>query len=64
MVRATYIGMVYDGKQYAEIACLSTDEKPIDNYLTGSTLIEIDTSDVYFFDEDSASWIKAGGDDA
>lgn len=27
---------------------------------TGSTFLEVDTSDVYFYDEVSETWIKAG----
>lgn len=50
------------GKVLAEIAGLSTDEKPVNaTYATGSTFLEIDTSDVYFWDEVSMTWKKAGG---
>ena len=28
---------------------------------TGSIFVEIDTGDVFFFDEESKSWLKVGG---
>lgn len=37
--------------------CLSTDTKPTD-VANGSCLIEMDTSDVYFFDEQNKTWRK------
>jgi len=51
------------GKMLVELAGLSTDAKPIDEkYATGSTFLEVDTSNVYFYDEASTSWKKAGGE--
>ena len=38
-----------------EGVCLSTDEKPT-NYGNGSVLMEMDTSTLYMFDEDSKTW--------
>ena len=49
-----------DGKRLIEAYGLSTDTKPTDNIMTGSVFIEIDTSNAYFFDEDSNEWLKAG----
>lgn len=37
---------------------LSTDEKPTDNVGNGSTFFEIDTSDIYIFNEESSSWVQ------
>ena len=49
-------------KMLVEIAGLSTDVKPTsETYATGSTFLEVDTSNVYFWDEVSSSWKKAGG---
>lgn len=42
-------------KQYIEGSCLSSDSKPTD-VANGSTLVEMDTSKVYFFDETNAQW--------
>ena len=39
-----------------EIACLSTDTKPTDGIVTGSVAIEVDTGDVYLYDEASTTW--------
>ena len=50
-----------NGKRLIEAWGLSTDPKPTRDVITGSVFIEIDTSDVYFFNEDSSTWIKAGG---
>ena len=46
-----------EGKRYLECAGLSTDTKPSDNICTGSIYTEVDTGDVYFYDEDS-DWTK------
>lgn len=50
----------FDG-QDLEFSCLSTDEKPIDEYygikiLGGTYLLEIDTSKVFAYDEESKTW--------
>ena len=45
---------------YYEFAGLSTDEKQISNVATGSTFLEVDTGDVYFFDGENSTWHKAG----
>ena len=44
------------GKQLVEITCLSTDTKPTENIMNGSTCIEMDTGKIYFFDEAGATW--------
>ena len=36
--------------------CLSTDTKPIENIANGSMLMEMDTSTLYLFDEESHTW--------
>lgn len=43
------------GKGLVELYCKSTDTKPT-GYLNGSTAIEVDTGNVYIFDEDSSVW--------
>lgn len=48
--------------RYVEISGLSTDEKTTEGIATGSTFLEVDTCDVYFYDEESGDWIKAGGE--
>ena len=49
---------------YYEFAGLHTDEKQTANVATGSTFLEVDTGDVYFFDGENSTWIKAGGSTA
>ena len=50
-------------KMLVEIAGLSTDEKPTSNsYATGSSFMEVDTGNVYLYDETSpGAWHKVGG---
>ena len=44
---------------YIEAAGLSTDSKPVENIVTGSLFLEVDTGDVYAFAEgDSPAWNK------
>ena len=42
--------------RYVEGFCASTDTKPTDRIATGSNIIEVDTGDVYFFDEETSAW--------
>lgn len=53
-------------KCYKEYAGLSTDSKPKERVMTGSLFLEVDTGDVYAFDETSTgTWGKIaalGGD--
>ena len=45
-------------KKYIEAACLSTDSKPTANLVTGSLALEVNTGDVYAFDETGGEWDK------
>ncbi len=51
---------IEDNRVYYELFCLSTDQKPTTHVATGSCAVEVDTTDVYFFDEASGTWLKAG----
>lgn len=42
--------------KYLEAAGLSTDTKPTANLVTGSRFTEVDTGDVYAFDEAGGAW--------
>lgn len=53
--------MTSDGKRQIQVFGLSTDAKPTTDILTGSIFFEIDTNNVYFYDEDSGDWLLAGG---
>ena len=57
MVRVIKTNQVGD-KWHYEVFCLSTDTKPTEDVLTGSTACEVDTGDVYMFDEVSNTWVK------
>lgn len=64
MIRVTYQQVLAnsapteDGSfvSYIEAAGLSTDTKPEDKIATGSLFLEVDTGDVYAFDEDGGTW--------
>ena len=45
-------------KEIIEYVGLSTDEKPTDLIVTGSTFLEADTGNLYIFSEEGAEWIK------
>ena len=52
----------FDSDQfYVEYAGLSTDTKPTAGLVTGSTFMEVDTGNVYLFDEVGETWKKVGG---
>ena len=42
---------------YGEGTCLSTDTKPTDGISNGSSLLEMDTGDVYLFNQDAKQWL-------
>lgn len=42
---------------FGEGDCMSTDEKPVDGIFNGSILSEIDTGNIYKFDQESKSWM-------
>ena len=58
MIRETKAELHADGSKYYELAGLSSDEKPTGNNIaTGSLFLEVDTGDVYAYDETSGgSW--------
>ena len=52
-------GSTVPAKDYYEGYCDSQDTKPVGNtYAEGSTLIETDTGDVYFYNERLGQWIR------
>ena len=55
IIEKTFVGQ----KKYIEAFGLSTDDKPTANIVTGSKFTEVDTGDVYLFDETSTgTWTK------
>ena len=60
MVRITKARDVVTGrKMYIEYAGLSTDTKPTDAHIaTGSLFLEVNTGDVYAYDEAGTTWNK------
>ena len=50
-----------DHLSYQEIFGLSTENKPVTGLVTGSSFTEVDTGDIYLFDEDGNAgeeWVK------
>lgn len=45
-----------------EFRGLSTDTKPTDNVINGSSFIEIDTGKIYFFDAIGVQWLEWGAE--
>ena len=62
MVRVIDMRVLAGTVNYARYAWLSTDDKPTAGVATGSEFLEVDTGDVYAFDEVGGTWakIKAG----
>lgn len=60
MVRILESKFISDGLFYQDLAGLKDDEKPVTGLITGSTFIEVDTGDVYMFDEIDSGWNKIG----
>ena len=57
------VGSIEDGNkttyiEYVEGYCNTSDEKPIKNIANGSNLIDTDTGDWYFFNEETQTWGK------
>lgn len=52
-------GVGPENKNYIEATGLSTDTKPTDRIVTGSLFFEVDTGDVYAYNESGhGSWTK------
>lgn len=49
--------MGYPGKTSLTITGLSTDTKPTDGVQNGSAFIEMDTGNIFFFDEGGSEWL-------
>ena len=47
-----------DTVYYVEGSCLSTDTKPTDGIANGSVMVEVNTGDVYFYNESGEAWVK------
>ena len=54
------VGGSTTSKNLVEIACLHADTKPTSGIVTGSMALEVDTGDVYAFDEAGSQWNKLG----
>lgn len=69
MVRILVENVFVTGKKYIEAAGLDTDQKPTAGIVTGSLFLEVNTGDVYAYDETSTgTWCKiaelGGGSEA
>lgn len=50
-----------NGVKYYEFAGLHLDTKPKDGVATGSLFREVDTGDLYAYDEEGEEWNKIAG---
>lgn len=53
--KAKYFG---DNKILIEASCLSGDSKPTTGIANGSLCLEMDTGDIYAFNEAGQAWVK------
>lgn len=53
--------MVTVMNQQTQYAGLSTDTKPVDGVQNGDSFVEIDTSDIYYFDAENEEWVSPNG---
>lgn len=53
-------GAYTPGTRYVEGVCLSTDTKPTSDIENGSSLIEMDSGKLYFYDAESGDWVEWG----
>lgn len=59
MVRTIVENAFVPGKKYVEMFGKSTDSKPLTGIVTGSKFTEVNTGDVYLFDESGdGTWTK------
>ena len=59
MIRKLVENQFDANKKYVELACLADDSKPTGGMVTGSLALEVDTGDVYAYDETSdGTWNK------
>lgn len=58
MVRILKARVIEENKELVKYAGLSTDSKPTAGIVTGSEFLEVDTGDVYAFDEVGGTWAK------
>ena len=59
MIRKLVDRYFSEDDKYSEMLGLSTDNKPTEGLITGSKFTEVDTGDVYLFDETgNGTWTK------
>lgn len=58
MIRTLVDRMFNEDDHYCEMFGLNDDTKPTDGLITGSKFTEVDTGDVYLFDEVGQTWTK------
>ena len=59
MIRKLVDRYFSEDDKYSEMFGLSTDDKPTEGLITGSKFTEVDTGDVYLFDETgNGTWTK------
>ena len=57
MFTVTKVVRIIGGKELIESVCLSSDTK-LNSFANGSMCLEMNTGDVYAFNEDDSAWVK------
>ena len=52
------VGTPGNQKHYYEMAGLSSETKPVEGVAMGSKAVEVDTGDIYLFNETAHEWTK------
>ena len=60
MVRVIVERIIDSNKRYIVAAGLSSDDKPLENIITGSRFLEVDTGIVCAYDETNQAWFALG----
>lgn len=55
IIEETIIGQ---DKKYATIYGLSTDTKPVEEFIMGSVFVEVDTGKAYLYNESTEAWVE------
>lgn len=58
MIRTIVDKPFTDALHYVEMAGRTSDSKPTTGIITGSKFLEVETGDVYAFEESGSNWYK------
>ena len=50
--------IIEQDKKYATIYGLSTDSKPVGEFIMGSVFVEVNTGKAFLYNEDAEAWVE------